>query len=64
MSALKTNKSFAKRLKVTRKGKVLARKPGQNHFLAKEPRKKQLARKGWENFSISKKNLKHYLPYT
>lgn len=33
---IKTNKSYAKRFKVTRNGKILARKPGQNHFNAKE----------------------------
>lgn len=33
---MKTNKSFAKRLRVTKNGKVLARAPGQNHFNAKE----------------------------
>ena len=32
----KTVKSYAKRLKVTKNGKVLARKAGQNHFNAKE----------------------------
>jgi ribosomal protein L35 len=32
---MKTNKSFMKRLRVTKKGKVLARAPGQNHFNAK-----------------------------
>lgn len=32
----KTVKSFAKRLKVTKNGKILARAPGQNHFNAKE----------------------------
>ncbi|MGC9605269.1 MAG: bL35 family ribosomal protein [Minisyncoccia bacterium] len=32
----KTVKSYAKRLKVTRTGKVKSRKPGQNHFNAKE----------------------------
>ena len=39
---MKTNKSFAKRLKVTKTGKVLGRKPGFNHFNAKQTRKKQL----------------------
>jgi ribosomal protein L35 len=34
--AMKTNKSFAKRLKVTKSGKILARKTGLNHFNAKE----------------------------
>ncbi|MBX4211117.1 50S ribosomal protein L35, partial [Candidatus Parcubacteria bacterium] len=33
---MKTNKSFSKRLRVTRNGKIVARKPGQNHFNAKE----------------------------
>ena len=32
----KTVKSYAKRLKVTRTGKIKSRKPGQNHFNAKE----------------------------
>ena len=40
---MKTNKSFTKRLKVTRKGKIVARKPGQNHFNAKEKRSTQLS---------------------
>jgi len=33
---MKSNKSFMKRLRVTRKGKVIARVPGHNHFNAKE----------------------------
>lgn len=33
---MKTNKSYAKRFKVTRTGKITSRKPGQNHFNAKE----------------------------
>jgi ribosomal protein L35 len=33
---IKTNKSYTKRLKVTRTGKILSRKPGQDHFNAKE----------------------------
>lgn len=36
---MKTNKSYTKRLKVTRKGKLIARMAGQNHFNAKEGRK-------------------------
>jgi ribosomal protein L35 len=42
---MKTNKSFAKRLKVTKSGKVLARATGQNHFNAKESRRSQLTKK-------------------
>jgi ribosomal protein L35 len=32
----KTVKSFAKRLKITKNGKILARAVGQNHFNARE----------------------------
>ncbi len=39
---MKTNKSFAKRLKVTKNGKIIARGKGQNHFNSKESRRKQL----------------------
>jgi len=60
--ANKTNKSFRKRLKLTRTGKVLARIPGQNHFNAKVRRAKQLRQKGLVNFRIPKNELNHYLP--
>lgn len=58
----KTKKSLLKRLKLTRKGKILKRKSGQNHFRAKSSRKKQLAQKRWQSFDIKKKNLGRYLP--
>ena len=32
----KTVKSFAKRLKITKNGKILSRATGQNHFNARE----------------------------
>ena len=41
---MKTNKAYKKRIKVTKKGKVLARVKGQNHFNAKEPRVDQYAK--------------------
>lgn len=60
--AIKTNKSYAKRLKVTRKGKVLARKPGQNHFNAKESRSRtQLNKKRGLDFVISNKSKSRFL---
>jgi ribosomal protein L35 len=34
--SIKTNKSFTKRLKLTKNGKILARATGQNHFNARE----------------------------
>ncbi|MEK9151832.1 MAG: 50S ribosomal protein L35 [Patescibacteria group bacterium] len=36
---MKTNKSAAKRFKVTKKGKVLKRTAGQDHFNSREPGK-------------------------
>ncbi|MDQ3014297.1 MAG: 50S ribosomal protein L35 [bacterium] len=41
---MKTNKSFTKRLKVTKNGKLIMRKAGQNHFNAKEGGRAQLSR--------------------
>ncbi len=32
----KSNRSLAKRIKITSTGKVMKRKPGQNHFNAKD----------------------------
>lgn len=42
---MKTNKSFTKRLRVTRRGKIIGRKAGQNHFNSKESRRSQLSKK-------------------
>lgn len=38
---MKTNKSILKRIRVTKSGKLIRRKAGQNHFNAKESRKVQ-----------------------
>jgi ribosomal protein L35 len=53
----KTNKSFTKRLKITKSGKVLRRKSGINHFQAKKKRSKQLNKKSSETFIIKPKLL-------
>lgn len=39
MGKLKTHKSVSKRFKVTKKGKVLKRKAGQDHFNSRESSK-------------------------
>lgn len=59
--SIKTNKSLTKRLKITKKGKILARTPGFNHFNAKQSRTKQLSGKKMQNFGISNKNARTYL---
>jgi ribosomal protein L35 len=51
---MKTNKSFSKRLRVTRTGKIIGRKAGQNHFNSKESRRAQHAKK--RSLSVNFKN--------
>lgn len=60
---MKTNKSYTKRLKVTKKGKLIARKPGFNHFNAKQSRTTQLSGRKGKGFSIKNKPKSHLLPF-
>jgi ribosomal protein L35 len=60
---MKTNKSYSKRLKLTKNGKMIARKPGFNHFNAKQSRGTQLAGKKGQNFVIKNKDKSHLLPF-
>jgi ribosomal protein L35 len=57
----KTNKSFAKRMKVTRRGKLVARKPGQNHFNAKESANTQMNNSRTQNIKLSPKVMQRYI---
>ena len=63
MKGMKTNKSYSKRLKLTKNGKVLARKPGFNHFNAKQSRTTELAGKKRKTFVIKNKPKSHLLPF-
>ncbi len=58
---MKTNKSYSKRLKITKRGKILSRKAGQNHFNAKEGRRAQYRKKGNINFPISNKAITRFI---
>ena len=63
---MKTNKSFTKRLKVTRTGKITARKPGQNHFNAKEKRSTQMQGNRSQHISeytLTPKVLQRYINF-
>jgi len=59
---MKTNKSFTKRLKVTKNGKILRRTAGGNHFNAKERRAKQLNKKRSVSFTMTTKEIGRFLP--
>ncbi len=61
---MKTNKSFTKRLKVSRNGKITARKAGQNHFNAKEKRSTQLDQartQGLSESTLTPKVMQRYI---
>jgi ribosomal protein L35 len=61
---MKTNKSYTKRLKLTKNGKIISRKPGFNHFNAKQSRATQLAGRKGQNFTIKNKPKSHLLPFS
>jgi len=61
---MKTNKSYSKRLKLTKKGKIISRKPGFNHFNAKQSRTTQLSGRKGQNFTIKNKPKSHLLPFS
>jgi ribosomal protein L35 len=58
---MKTNKSYTKRLKVSKNGKIIARGSGQNHFNAKESRSQQLHKKRGRNIILNNKDKSRYL---
>lgn len=61
---MKTNKSYTKRIKVTKNGKLVARKPGQNHFNAKESGRERQNRKRTQVLTMKKKDTRRFLPKT
>jgi ribosomal protein L35 len=59
---IKTTKSYAKRFKVTRNGKILSRKPGQNHFNAKERTRTSQSKKRMVSVFMDNKSRSRFLP--
>lgn len=59
---MKTNKSLTKRVKVTKLGKVLARKPGFSHFNAKQKRTRQLEGRKMRELTMTGKTKSRFLP--
>lgn len=58
---MKTNKSFAKRIKVTKNGKLVTRKIGQNHFNAKNRTGTTLKKRRTVLIEMTNKNRGRYL---
>jgi len=59
---MKSNKSFTKRIRVTRTGKMMARKPGQDHFNAKQSGSQRSAKRRAVSINLSMKNRRRFLP--
>ena len=59
---MKTNKSYTKRLKVTKNGKIWARKTGQNHFNAKESGNVRRKKKNLTLLNLPNKVTRRFLP--
>ncbi len=58
---MKTNKSFSKRLRVTRTGKIVGRKAGQNHFNAKEGGRTRMSKNRTLNVNFKNKAKARFL---
>jgi large subunit ribosomal protein L35 len=64
MPKLKTYQSADKRVTITRTGKILRRKAGQDHFNAREDGKTgRTKRRDLTVAPTDKKNIKNFLPY-
>lgn len=57
--ASKTNKSIAKRFRITKNGKVLHKPPHQNHFRAKKSR--NIVRSSRKSNQMAKPDIKNIL---
>jgi ribosomal protein L35 len=59
---MKTNKSYTKRIRVTKNGTMVARAPGQDHFNAKERgRTKGVKKRGQTLLNVPKKIRRQFL---
>ncbi len=61
---MKTNKSYLKRVRVTKNGKLITRRPGQNHFNSKKTGNERMADKRPSSIKMSSKDKGRYLPNT
>jgi ribosomal protein L35 len=59
---MKSNKSYLKRIRVTRTGKLMARKPGQDHFNAKQSGNERRGKRHSVSISFSARTRRRFLP--
>lgn len=61
---MKTNKSYTKRIRVTRTGKLLTRAKGQNHFNAKQSGSERSQKRRSVTLNLTAKVRRRFLPGT
>ncbi|HEY4501163.1 MAG TPA: 50S ribosomal protein L35 [Candidatus Paceibacterota bacterium] len=59
---MKTNKSYTKRIRVTRNGKLMVRVKGQNHFNAKSSGSERSAKRRSVIINLTAKVRARFLP--
>jgi len=59
---MKTNKSYTKRIRVTRNGKLMVRVKGQNHFNAKSSGAQRSAKRRSVTLNLTAKVRARFLP--
>jgi len=59
---MKTNKSYTKRIRVTRNGKLVVRVKGQNHFNAKSSGAQRSAKRRSVTLNLTAKVRARFLP--
>lgn len=59
---MKTNKSYTKRVRVTKHGKLLIRKAGQNHFNAKESGSEKSAKRRSVTLKLGARARRRFFP--
>ena len=52
---MKSNKTIRSRIKITRKGKMVSRRPGHGHFNVKSSGTKRITKRRTQNVKIPKK---------
>lgn len=58
---MKTNKSYTKRIRVTKKGKLVVRKKGQDHYNAQENGKTRMSKKRDQSLVVSNRIRRSFL---
>ena len=58
---MKTNKSYTKRIRVTKTGKLVVRKAGQDHYNAQESGKTRMSKKRQQSLTVSNRIRRSFL---